>query len=77
MLALLCGAPIVAALAGSPRLAHRIHQLSPMDAGLSIQATRDLAAEHIGPWAGIGVLSAYAAAAVLLGLLTFLLRDTR
>jgi ABC-2 type transport system permease protein len=46
-----------------------------MDAGLSIQATRNFAAEHIEPWAGIGVLSAYAGAAVLLGLLAFHLRD--
>ena len=46
-----------------------------MDAGLTIQATRNLAAEHIGPWAGLGVLSVYAAAAVIAGLIVFQLRD--
>jgi len=47
-----------------------------MDAGLAIQATRDLPAEHIGPWAGLGVLALYAAAAVLTGLVAFQVRDT-
>jgi hypothetical protein len=50
-------------------------RFSPMDAGLAIQATRNLAAEHIGPWAGLGILSLYAAAAVIAGLIVFQLRD--
>jgi ABC-2 type transport system permease protein len=58
-----------------PRWQHRIHRFSPMDAGLTIQSTRNLAAEHIGPWAGLGVLSLYAAAAVIAGLIAFQLRD--
>jgi ABC-2 type transport system permease protein len=48
-----------------------------MDAGLVIQSTRDLASEAIGAWAGLGVLSLYAAAAVLAGLVTFGRRDAR
>jgi ABC-2 type transport system permease protein len=48
-----------------------------MDAGLVIQSTRDLAAEPIGPWAGLGVLSLYAAAAVIAGLVVFQFRDAR
>ncbi|MET8908806.1 ABC transporter permease [Micromonospora sp. NPDC004551] len=76
-LALLYGSPVVAQFVTNPTWQHRIHRFAPMDAGLSIQATRDLAAEHIGPWAGLGVLSLYAAAAVLAGLVVFQLRDAR
>jgi ABC-2 type transport system permease protein len=76
-LALLYGPPVVAAFVSDPRWEHRILRYSPMDAGLSIQATRNFAAEHIGPWAGIGVLAAYAGGAILLGLLVFQVRDAR
>ncbi len=76
-LALLYGSPIVATFVSDPKWQHRIHRFSPMDAGLAIQSTRNLAAEHIGPWAGIGVLSVYAAAAVVSGLVVFQLRDAR
>ena len=48
-----------------------------MDAGLAIQSTRNLAAEHIGPWAGLGILSLYTAAAVTAGLIVFQRRDAR
>jgi ABC-2 type transport system permease protein len=74
-LALLYGAPIVAMFINDPTWQRRIHRFSPMDAGLTIQTTRNLAAEHIGPWAGVGVLSLYAAAAVAAGLAVFQLRD--
>lgn len=76
-LALLYGSPIVAMVVNDPKWQHRIHRFSPMDAGLSIQATRNFAAEHIGPWAGLGVLSLYAVAAVVAGLIMFELRDAR
>jgi ABC-2 type transport system permease protein len=76
-LAMLYGAPVVAAFVSDPRWQHRLHRFSPMDAGLTIQSTRNLAAEHIGAWAGVGVLSAYAGVAVVAGLLVFLLRDAR
>jgi ABC-2 type transport system permease protein len=68
---------VVAGLVSDPRWQHRLHRFSPMDAGLAIQATRNSAAEHIGPWAGIGVLSAYAGAVVVAGLVTFHVRDAR
>lgn len=76
-LALLYGSPVVAMFINDPKWQHRVHRFSPMDAGLAIQATRNLAAEHIGPWAGLGVLSLYAAAAVIAGLVVFQLRDAR
>jgi ABC-2 type transport system permease protein len=76
-LAVIYGMPVVAAFISDPRWQHRLHRYSPMDAGLAIQSTRNLAADHIGPWAGIGVLSAYAGVAVVAGLLAFHVRDAR
>ncbi|SHN43094.1 ABC transporter permease [Cryptosporangium aurantiacum] len=76
-LALLYGAPVVALFVSDPYWQHRIHRYAPMDAGLVIQSTRNLAAEHIGPWAGLGVLAAYAGAAVVAGAIVFQLRDAR
>jgi ABC-2 type transport system permease protein len=76
-LALLYGSPIIAMFITDPKWQLRIHRYSPMDAGLAIQSTRNLAAEHIGPWAGVGVLAAYTAAAVIAGLIAFELRDAR
>jgi ABC-2 type transport system permease protein len=76
-LLLLYGAPVVAMFIGDPVWQHRLHRYAPMDAGLVIQSTRDLASEAIGAWAGLGVLSLYAAAAVLAGLVTFGRRDAR
>ena len=76
-LAMIYGSSVVAGLVSDPRWQHRLHRFSPMDAGLAIQATRNVGAEHIGPWAGIGVLSAYAVAVVVAGLVTFHLRDAR
>jgi ABC-2 type transport system permease protein len=75
MLALIYGASVIATFVSDPRWQHRLHRFSPMDAGLAVQSTRNLTADHIGPWAGIGVLSAYAGVAVVAGLLLFLLRD--
>jgi ABC-2 type transport system permease protein len=46
-----------------------------MNAGLAIQATTDLRSLPIGPWAGISVLAAWAAAALLTGALLLRLRD--
>ncbi|MFI2647699.1 ABC transporter permease [Micromonospora fulviviridis] len=76
-LALLYGSPVVAMFVTDPAWQHRIHRFAPMDAGLTIQSTRNLAAEHIGPWAGLGVLSVYVAAAVIGGLIVFQGRDAR
>jgi ABC-2 type transport system permease protein len=74
-LILLYGFPVVAAFVNDPVWRQRLHRISPMDAGLTIQSTRDLAAQHIGPWEGLGVLSLYAATAVIAGLIVFERRD--
>jgi ABC-2 type transport system permease protein len=75
VLMILYGSPMLALLVSDLRWQHRIHRYSPMDAGLSIQTTRDFAAAHIGPWAGLGVLAGYAGAAVLAGAITLRFRD--
>jgi ABC-2 type transport system permease protein len=74
-LALLYASPVVAMFIKSPHWSNRIHRYSPMEAGLSIQATRNFPSEHIGPWAGMAILAAYAAAAVIAGLVAFQVRD--
>jgi ABC-2 type transport system permease protein len=50
-------------------------QLSPMNAGLAVQATTHLSTLPLSPWAGLGVLAAWAAAALLGGGLLLRLRD--
>jgi ABC-2 type transport system permease protein len=66
--------PIVGAALG-PAAARRIQQIGPMPAGLAIQATTGLRNVPISPWAGLGVLAAWAAAALLAGGLALRLRD--
>lgn len=58
--------PIIAAFVGNPRWHDRIERYSPM-AGLNIQASTGLRGLAISPWAGLGVMAIWAAAAVLGG----------
>jgi ABC-2 type transport system permease protein len=67
--------PIVAAIAGDAAMSRHLQQIGPMTAGLAIEATTNLAALPIGPWAGLGVLAAWAAAALLGGGLLLQRRD--
>ncbi|HEY2507063.1 MAG TPA: ABC transporter permease [Streptosporangiaceae bacterium] len=53
----------------------RIERWSPMDAGLAVQVTRNVAKQPIGPWLGLGVLGLWAAGALLIGWLVLRLRD--
>jgi ABC-2 type transport system permease protein len=71
VLAVLYLPPLLAQAVSDPLRRH-LEQLAPMTAGLSIQATTHLRALPIAPWAGLGVLAAWAAAALLLA--AFLLR---
>ena len=75
VLALLYLSPIIAGVVHDPHWHHRIERYSPMNAGLAIQATRDLAGMPIGPWEGLGVLGAWAAGALLAGGLALRVRD--
>ncbi|HEV8275218.1 MAG TPA: ABC transporter permease, partial [Streptosporangiaceae bacterium] len=66
---------IIGAVAGSPDLARHIQQIGPMTAGLAVQATTGLSSLPISPWAGLGVLAAWAASALLIGGLLLRQRD--
>jgi ABC-2 type transport system permease protein len=67
--------PIVANVVGNEQWHRHLEQIGPMTAGLAIQATTDLPSLPISPWAGLGVLAAWAAAALLAGGLVLRLRD--
>jgi ABC-2 type transport system permease protein len=67
--------PIIAHVIPDEDLQRHILQIAPMSAGLAIQATRGLSNLPISPWAGLGVLTAWAAGALLVGGLLFQLRD--
>ena len=67
--------PIVASFVGNPDWQRHLDQLSPMTAGLYIQATTNVAALPLAPWQGLGVLAAWAAGALLAGGLLLRFRD--
>ena len=65
----------VSKLVLDPAWQHRVLRVAPMNAGLAIQSTTNLSKLPIGPWAGLGVLAAWTAAALLAGWLLLRLRD--
>lgn len=67
--------PILISMVSNPDWHRHLQQIAPMNAGLAIQSTIDLDSLPIGGWAGIGVLAAWAAAALLLGGLLLRFRD--
>src|ERR1019366_7837838 len=67
--------PIIAPVVPYPHWQRHLQQLAPMTAGLAIEATTNLRSLAIGPWAGLGVLAAWSAAALLVGGLVLRLRD--
>jgi ABC-2 type transport system permease protein len=67
--------PIFAQLVTDPDWQQRLQRIGPMTAGLAIQATIGLNSLPISPWAGLGVLAAWATAALMLGGLLLWLRD--
>ena len=75
VLALLYLFPIVANVVGNAQWHRHLERIGPMTAGLAIQATTDLRGLPIGPWAGLGVLAAWAAGALLCGGLLLRWRD--
>jgi ABC-2 type transport system permease protein len=77
VLGLLCLPPIAAAVLGSnPQLQQAIDRWAVTNAGLTIQDT-NLHGLAISPWAGLGVLALWAAAALVAGGLTLRLRDAQ
>jgi ABC-2 type transport system permease protein len=75
VLGLLYLLPIVAAVVPDAHLQRHLQQVAPMTAGLDIQATAGLRGLPLSPWAGLGVLAAWAAGALLAGGLLLRLRD--
>jgi ABC-2 type transport system permease protein len=67
--------PIISPAIGNPHWQRLLQQIGPMNAGLAIQATTDLRSLPISPWAGLSVLAAWAAAALLAGGLLLRMRD--
>jgi ABC-2 type transport system permease protein len=74
-LALLFLFPILSHMVSDPTWARHLEQVSPMTAGLYIQATADLRALPLTPWQGLGVLALWAFGALLLGAVVLHLRD--
>jgi ABC-2 type transport system permease protein len=67
--------PITIQMVSDEETQRLLWKLSPTNAGLSIQATTDAAVLPLGPWEGLGVLTAWTAAALLIGGLLLRRRD--
>lgn len=67
VLGLLYVLPIIAVFDGNATLTRHLEQIAPMTAGLAIQATTGLSSLPVSPWAGLGVLAAWAAGSLVLG----------
>jgi len=67
--------PILTHVVTDPQWRKHLQQIAPMTAGLAVQSTTGLHSLPIGPWAGLGVLAAWSAAALLAGRLLLRLRD--
>jgi ABC-2 type transport system permease protein len=67
--------PILSDLVTDPSLRQHLQQIGPMTAGLAVQATVNVRHLPIAPWAGLAVLAAWAAAAMLAGGAVLRLRD--
>lgn len=74
-LGLLYLSALVAPAINDPEWRRHLEQVAPTSAGLAIQATTGLTELPIGPWAGLGVLAAWAGGALVLGWLLLRLRD--
>jgi len=67
--------PVLGLAVTSPDWHRHLQQIAPMTAGLEIQDSTGLSTLPISPWAGLGVLAAWAAAALLAGGLLLRFRD--
>jgi ABC-2 type transport system permease protein len=75
VLGLLYLVPLLSPAIDDPNLRRLLQQIGPMSAGLAIQATTDLDDLPVSPWAGLGILTAWATAALLAGALLLRRRD--
>ncbi|GAA4969401.1 ABC-2 type transport system permease protein [Nonomuraea thailandensis] len=67
--------PMVVLMIRNEDVQRLLWRLSPMNAGLAVQATTTLPAMPIGAWAGLGVAAAWAGAALVCGGLLLRARD--
>lgn len=67
--------PLLAQIVSDPAWHRHLEQIGPMTAGLAIQATTNLRGLAISPWAGLGVLAAWAGGALVAGALLLRFRD--
>jgi len=74
VLAVLYLPPLLAEAVSDPLRRH-LEQIAPMTAGLAVQATANPHSQVIAPWAGLAVLTAWAAGALLIAGLQLRLRD--
>jgi ABC-2 type transport system permease protein len=75
MLCMLYAIPLVSQVWLSAVWQHRLARWAPVNAGLAIQATSNVAKLPIGPWPGLGVLGLWTAAALAGGWTVLRLRD--
>jgi ABC-2 type transport system permease protein len=67
--------PILTQVVGNPDWKRHLQQIAPTNAGLAIQSTVDLESLAISPWMGLGVLAAWATAAMLAAAALLQFRD--
>jgi len=67
--------PIAAAVIPDATTSRHLEQISPLSAGLDIQATIGVNSLPLTPWQGLGVAALWTAGAVLLGALRLRFRD--
>ncbi|MGW5355435.1 ABC transporter permease [Streptomyces sp. NPDC004031] len=67
--------PIIASVVSDPVWYERLQRVGPMTAGLAVQSTLSGARDPIGPYAGLGVLAAWAAAGLAAGAVSLKGRD--
>jgi ABC-2 type transport system permease protein len=67
--------PIISHSVTNPTWQRHLRQAGPMDAGLLIQRTTNLAAQPLSPWTGLLVLAAWSVGGLLLGALLLTVRD--
>jgi ABC-2 type transport system permease protein len=67
--------PLITSVVGSEQVQRHLNQISPMTAGMYIQATTNLHSLPLAPWQGLGVLAAWAVGALLVGGLLLSRRD--
>jgi ABC-2 type transport system permease protein len=77
VLGLLFLVPLFATALAPATWQRHLEQISPMIAGLEIQATTNLAALPISPWAGLGVLAAWSACVLALAQILLRQRDSQ